>query len=49
LRAFVHDAAHARSVRVLEIPGATHFVHLERPERGRDVLIREIERLLNGS
>jgi pimeloyl-ACP methyl ester carboxylesterase len=24
------------------IPGATHFVHLDRPEHGRKVLIEEI-------
>jgi pimeloyl-ACP methyl ester carboxylesterase len=35
VQAFVHDAARARSVRVLEIPGATHFLHLERAEAGR--------------
>jgi pimeloyl-ACP methyl ester carboxylesterase len=29
-------------VRTLTIPGATHFVHLDRPERGRDQLMREV-------
>jgi len=35
VQAFVHDATRARTVRVLEIPGASHFLHLERPEAGR--------------
>lgn len=29
-------------VRALTIAGATHFVHLDRPERGRDQLMREV-------
>jgi pimeloyl-ACP methyl ester carboxylesterase len=33
---------HSPRVKVLIIPGATHFVHLDRPERGRDLLISEI-------
>jgi len=36
------DLVHAPSVRVVVIPGATHFVHLDRAERGRDVLLKEI-------
>jgi len=39
VQAFAHDAVHARSVRVEEIPGASHFVHLERPEAGRERLL----------
>jgi pimeloyl-ACP methyl ester carboxylesterase len=35
VQAFAHDATRARSVRVLEIPGASHFLHLERAEAGR--------------
>lgn len=38
-------AAHAVSapiVRLVSIPGATHFVHLDRPERGRAQLLREV-------
>ena len=35
LQAFAHDATRARSVRVVEIPGASHFLHLERAEAGR--------------
>lgn len=40
--AFVHDAGHAASVRVLNLPEATHFVHLDRPHHGRARLIDEI-------
>lgn len=39
---FAHDAVRARSLRVLNIPDATHFVHLDRPQRGRDRLLREV-------
>ncbi|HLZ99871.1 MAG TPA: hypothetical protein VKP66_18180 [Steroidobacteraceae bacterium] len=39
---FLHDAVRAKSVRLLVIPGATHFVHLDRPQHGREVLLREI-------
>jgi len=28
---------------LLSLPEATHFVHLDRPERGRDRLLRELE------
>jgi pimeloyl-ACP methyl ester carboxylesterase len=35
------DLVHA-SVRVVVIPDATHFVHLDKPERGRSQLIDEI-------
>jgi pimeloyl-ACP methyl ester carboxylesterase len=36
------ELVHAPRVKVVVIPGATHFVHLERAERGRELLIREI-------
>ncbi len=39
---FVHDAVRAQSTKILPIPGATHFVHLDRPERGRDLLLSEL-------
>lgn len=32
----------AASVRAVTIPDATHFVHLDRPERGRQLLVAEI-------
>jgi pimeloyl-ACP methyl ester carboxylesterase len=35
------DLVHA-PVRVMVIPGATHFVHLDRENRGRKVLIEEV-------
>jgi pimeloyl-ACP methyl ester carboxylesterase len=37
--AFLHDAHHAASARALTLPNATHFVHLERPEHGREQLV----------
>jgi pimeloyl-ACP methyl ester carboxylesterase len=36
------DLVHSPTVRVVVIPGATHFVHLDRPERGRQLLLKEI-------
>jgi pimeloyl-ACP methyl ester carboxylesterase len=40
-----HDLVHA-SVRVIIIPNATHFVHLEKPEHGRNELIKEMVEFL---
>jgi pimeloyl-ACP methyl ester carboxylesterase len=37
-----NDLVHSGKVRVVVIPGATHFVHLDRPTHGRDLLIKEI-------
>ncbi|GEP53481.1 alpha/beta fold hydrolase [Reyranella soli] len=45
--AFVRDAGRARSVTLLTLPGATHFVHLERPDKGRARLLDEIAQLLD--
>ena len=39
VQAFAHDAVHARSVQVVEIPGGSHFLHLERAEAGRARLL----------
>jgi hypothetical protein len=36
VQAFAHDATHAASVRILTLPNATHFVHLDRAQHGRD-------------
>jgi pimeloyl-ACP methyl ester carboxylesterase len=36
------DLVHSPKVRVVVIPRATHFVHLDRPERGREMLLTEI-------
>jgi pimeloyl-ACP methyl ester carboxylesterase len=43
------ELVHAPKVKVLVIPGATHFVHLERPERGRELLMREMIAFLNST
>lgn len=40
------DLVHAPSVRVVVIPNATHFVHLDRPEHGRQMLMEEMIRFL---
>jgi pimeloyl-ACP methyl ester carboxylesterase len=37
-----HDLIRARSVRAVTIPDATHYVHLDRPERGRNLLMKEV-------
>ena len=37
---------HAHTVKVLEIPNATHYVHLDRPEHGRDTLVSAVQEFL---
>ncbi|MFB4277889.1 alpha/beta fold hydrolase [Nonomuraea sp. MTCD27] len=37
---------HAREVRSVELPEATHYVHLDRAERGRDRFLREVTSFL---
>jgi pimeloyl-ACP methyl ester carboxylesterase len=37
---------HAHAVKVLEIPYATHYVHLDRPEHGRDTLVSAVQEFL---
>jgi pimeloyl-ACP methyl ester carboxylesterase len=37
------DLVHAAKVRVVVLPGATHFVHLDRGDHVRDQLLREVE------
>ncbi|WP_152613319.1 alpha/beta fold hydrolase, partial [Inquilinus limosus] len=44
--AFAHDAVRSAGVRSVTLPGATHYAHLDRPERGRDALIAEITAFL---
>jgi pimeloyl-ACP methyl ester carboxylesterase len=44
--AFQHDAVHARSVRLLNLANATHFVHLDRPSHGREQLIEAVSAFL---
>jgi pimeloyl-ACP methyl ester carboxylesterase len=36
------ELVHAPQVKVVVISGATHFVHLDRPERGRTELLRSV-------
>jgi pimeloyl-ACP methyl ester carboxylesterase len=36
------DLVHAKSVRVVVIPNATHHVHLDRPERGRRMFLETV-------
>lgn len=42
VQAFAHDAVHARSVRAVEIPDGTHFLHLERAGAGRAQLLEAL-------
>jgi pimeloyl-ACP methyl ester carboxylesterase len=44
-----HDLVHAPSVKIVVLPNATHFVHLDRPERGRQQLLDDITNFLNPS
>jgi pimeloyl-ACP methyl ester carboxylesterase len=41
-KALAEELVRAPRVKVVVIPGATHFVHMERPERGRDRLLGEV-------
>jgi pimeloyl-ACP methyl ester carboxylesterase len=45
----VRDVVHAKRVKLVMLPNATHFVHLDRPERGRDQLITEVVSFLKAS
>jgi pimeloyl-ACP methyl ester carboxylesterase len=49
IEAFAHDAVRAARVRVITIPNATHYVHLDRPEHGRDQLLGELVEFLADS
>ena len=42
VQSFAHDAVRARSVRIVEIPEGTHFLHLERGEAGRARLLEVV-------
>lgn len=46
--AFAREAARSECVRSVTLPAATHYAHLDRPERGRDALIAEITAFLGG-
>lgn len=39
VQAFAHDAVRARSMQSVEIPGGSHFLHLERADAGRARLL----------
>lgn len=41
-----HDLVHAPVVKVVVIPNATHFVHLDRAEHGRQLLLDEVVNFL---
>ena len=45
--ALQHDLTSATSVRTVTIPEATHYVHLDRAERGRDQFLAEVTRFLD--
>ncbi|HHM8672180.1 alpha/beta fold hydrolase [Pseudomonas aeruginosa] len=45
---FVHDAVHAESIRAVTLANATHYAHLDRPERGRSQFIDEVVKFLAG-
>jgi pimeloyl-ACP methyl ester carboxylesterase len=38
------DLTNVTSTRTVTLPQATHFVHLDRPERGRECLIDQVPR-----
>jgi len=46
VQALAHDAVHARSVRIVEIPEGSHFLHLERADRGRSRLLDAVSEAL---
>jgi pimeloyl-ACP methyl ester carboxylesterase len=46
VQAFQHDAVHAASVEVLAPLEALHFLHLDRPEHGREALLSALQRFL---
>lgn len=46
MTALERDLTRADSVRSVTLPGATHYVHLDRPERGRDRFVSEVRRFL---
>ena len=46
LAALRRELVHARRVEVVELPGATHFVFLDRPEHGRERLVAMLRTFL---
>ena len=47
-QALERDLVHAKEVRTVVIPGATHHVFLDRPEHGRERFIQEVLSFLDG-
>lgn len=47
-QAFAHDAMRSQGVQVVTLADATHYVHLDRAERGRDALLHEVVQFLGG-
>jgi pimeloyl-ACP methyl ester carboxylesterase len=45
----VSDLVHAKRVKLVILPNATHFVHLDRPERGRNQLLDEATAFVKAS
>jgi pimeloyl-ACP methyl ester carboxylesterase len=45
----VRDLVHARRVKLVILPNATHFVHLDRPARGRTHLLDETASFIESS
>jgi hypothetical protein len=43
----MEDLVHAPKVRAVTLPGATHFVHLDREAHGRKMLLDEITSFLS--
>ena len=46
VQAFAHDAVRARSLRIVEIPEGSHFLHLERADAGRTRLLDAVSEAL---
>jgi pimeloyl-ACP methyl ester carboxylesterase len=47
--ALQQDLVHAPMVRVVVVPGATHFMHLDRAEHGRRRFLQEVQSFLDDS
>lgn len=47
-RSLQEHLVHAPETRLVVLPDATHYVHLDRPERGRDQFVREVLEFIGG-
>jgi pimeloyl-ACP methyl ester carboxylesterase len=43
------ELVHAPTVKIVVIPNATHFVFLDRPEHGRQLLLNEVTNFAQGN